>query len=204
MIFEHTGETHMTTTLAQELTARNSFTRKLIVRGEGNLLCTTQGDRLRSNRPVTEFACKHLGFFLTGHYKTSGKRSNANTVLVYEIEEHVQSFKVNLYGEEILSILLSDWKPVSVLVSFTDFYDRLGQPTITTAERLNGLLDRLGAYGVLPKGTRVFRDPSQGLTYLGKGDNKIAVGRDYAEFVYLRPSAKELDIVGSIIAHEVK
>ena len=178
-----------------------AFAEKLIVRGEGNLLCTTEGDRLRSNRPVTEFACKHLGLFLTGHYKTSGKRTNVNTVLVYEIEEHAQSLKVFLFNEEILSILLSDWKPVSVLVSFTDFYDHLGQPTVTTAERLNGLLDRLGAYGVLPKGTRVFRDHSQGLSYLGKGDNKIAVGRRYAEFVYLRPSVNELDIVGSILVH---
>jgi len=192
MIFEHTGETHMT----------NAFTEKLVFRGEGNLLCTTEGNRLRSNRPVTEFACKHLGYFLTGRYKTSGKRHNISTVLVYEIEKHTQSFKVYLFNEEILSILLTDWKPVSISVGFTDFYDSLGQPSATTLERLNGLLDRLGAYGILPRGTRVFRDHGQKLTYLGKGDNKIAVGRDYAAYVYLRPSVDELDIVGSILTYE--
>jgi hypothetical protein len=49
----------------------------------------------------------------------------------------------------------------------------------------------------------VFRDPSQDLAYLGRGENKIAVGEEYANSVYIRPNPDELDIVGSLIEHEV-
>lgn len=181
MIDEHIGNTHMTA---------------LIGRG--------QGTYLRSNRPLTEFACTHLGLFLTGHYRGSGQRTKGNTTIVYEIERRIQLLKVYLFDEEILSVLLAEWKPVSVRVSFTNFYDRDGQPTTTTIERLNGLLDRLGAYAVLPEGTRVFRDADQGLTYLGRRDDKIAVGEEYAESVFIRPHPTDLDIVGTLLSYEVE
>lgn len=169
---------------------------KPIRRGEGTFL--------RSNRPLTEFACVHLGLFLTGHYEGSGKRTKGNTTIVYEIEKRLQKLTVFLFEEEIMSIVLNNWKVFSIRVSFTSFYDQFGQPTTTTSERLNGLLDRLGAYRIIPTGTRVFRDPYQDLTYLGRGENKIAVGEDYADSVYIRPNPDELDIVGSLIEHELK
>jgi hypothetical protein len=186
MIIGHTGETHMAT----------SFEKRPIRRGEG--------EYLRSNRPLTEFACTHLGLFLTGHYRGTGQRVKGNTLVTYEIEKRMQLLKVYLFDEEILSILLAEWKAASVRVSFTNFYDGDGQPTTTTSERLNGLLDRLGAYGILPKGTRVFRDPGEGLTYLGRGDDKVAVGKEYAESIYIRPHSTDLDIVGTELSYEVE
>lgn len=185
MIYRPIGKTHVS----------SFFKQRPIRRGEG--------DYLRSNRPLTEFACTHLGLFLTGHYQGSGKRTQANTTATYEIEKQRQLFKVYLFEEEILSVMLSNWKPVSVRVSFTNFYDKNGCPTTTTCERLNGLLDRLGAYCILPKSTRVFRDPNQGLTYLGRGDNKIAVGEKYANSVYIRPDTNELEIIASELYYEV-
>jgi hypothetical protein len=163
----------------------------------------TSSSGIRSNRPLTEFACTHLGLFLTGHYEGSGKRTKGNTTVVYEIEKQIQKLRVFLFGEEILSVVLNNWKVFSIRVSFTSFYDHFGQPTTTTSERLNGLLDRLGAYQIIPNGTRVFRDPSQDLAYLGRGENKIAVGQEYADSVYIRPNPDELDIVGALIEHEV-
>jgi hypothetical protein len=51
---------------------------KIIKRGEGTYL--------RSNRPLTEFACTHHGLFLAGRLSDSGKLSLSNTIVVYEIE----------------------------------------------------------------------------------------------------------------------
>jgi hypothetical protein len=169
---------------------------KPIKRGEGILL--------RSNKPLSEFACLHLGFFVTGHYKGSGKRTQGNTTVVYQIEDRNQLFKVFLFDEEVLSILMDDWKFASVRVSFTSFYDKYGQPTLTTCERLNALLDRLGAYQAIPTGVRVFRDHGAKLTYLGRGDDKIAVGEEYATSVFIRPNVDRLDIVGSLVEHDIE
>jgi hypothetical protein len=163
----------------------------------------TSSKGIRSNRPLTEFACTHLGLFLTGHYEGSGKRAKGNTTVVYEVEKQLQKLRVFLFGEEILSIVLNNWKVFSICVSFTGFYDHFGRPTTTTSERLNGLLDRLGAYRIITSGTRIFRDPGQDLAYLGRGENKIAVGEEYANSVYIRPGTDELDIVGTLIEHEV-
>lgn len=160
-----------------------------------------EGEYLRSNKPQTEFACSHLDFFLTGNYRGSGQRTRGKTTVVYEIENRVQSFKVLISGQEVLSVLLEEWKPFSVRVSFSEHCDHKGKPI--TAERLNGLLDRLGAYEILPKGVRIFYDSTEKLIYLGKGDNKIAVGEEYAREVYVRPNQEELDIVGSVLYHEV-
>ena len=155
----------------------------------------------RSNRSLTEFACMNLGFFLTGYYQGSGSRSSSNTTVVYKIEKEVQSFEVFLFDQLILRVVLNNWKVFSVQVGFTSFFDHYGQPTATTAERLNGLLDRLGRYQVIPTGVRVFRDETHTLTYLGRGDDKVAVGRDLADLVFIRPNAEQLDIVGTMIEH---
>lgn len=157
------------------------------------------GIYFRSNRPLTEFACANLDLFLVGYSKNSQQFSNGNTAVFIEVEKTTAVFRVTLFGEEILNVLKSDGKVVSVKVGFTSFYDRFGQPTNTTAERLNGLLDRLGIYGVLPKKTRVFRDQEQRITYLGKGDNRITVNKGYVNHVYIRPNNTELDIAGSFL-----
>jgi hypothetical protein len=148
---------------------------------------TTSGLGVRSNRPLTEFACTHLGLFLTGYYDGLGERSKGNTSIQYEVKKDIQVLKVSLYDEEILEVKMSNWKACSVKVSFTSFYDDEGKPTTTTIERLNGLLDRLGSYRIIPEGIRVFRDPSQGVAYIGSGDNKIAVGKKYVTAVMITP-----------------
>ena len=165
--------------------------------------CRKKGAILRSNRPLTEFGCVRLENFLTASLDANCQFSNGNTTVLAETDGHLKSFRVLLFGEEILEVLLCEQKPASIKVSFTTFYDHFGQPTTTTVERLNGLLDRLGVYGILPTGTRVFRGPCKTMTYLGHGDNKIAVGEDYAHFVYIRPSIDELDIVSGFFSREV-
>jgi hypothetical protein len=168
---------------------------KIIKRGEGTYL--------RSNRPLTEFACTHLGLFLAGRFRDSGKRSQGNTTVVYSIGSLLQHFTVYLFEQPVLRVSLSVWKPVSVQVAFTSFFDREGRPTLTTCERLNGLLDRLGAYRVIPQGVRVFRNWEDGTACLGKNDDWVAVGRGLAETMFIRPNADQLDIVGTLVEHEI-
>lgn len=157
----------------------------------------------RSNKPLTEFACVHLASFLSKHYRSDGQRTKGNTSVVYEIGSRVQVYKVLLFGEEILRVTLDDWKPVSVWVCFTSFYDDNGWPTNTVRERLNGLLDCLGAYQVIPDAVRIFVDQNQGLTYLGAGDNKIAVGERYEQAVFIGCSMTTLSLEGSSVLSEV-
>lgn len=164
----------------------------------------------RSNRPLTQFACKQLEEFVLNQSLNpwGEKRSLArgNTTVQWVTDQDPKIFNVFLFNEEILSLLYTDGKPFSVRVSFTDFYDLYGQPTSTTVERLNGLLDRLGALGILPQGVRIFRDNSgtEPLTYIGKGENKSAVGKEIAHSVYIRPNKQELDIVGFLSAIEIE
>jgi hypothetical protein len=157
----------------------------------------------RSNRPLTQFACRHLVFFLQRKYQSSGKRTEGNTTVCYEIEQRCQRFTVYLFEDPILVVTLDEWKPFSVCVSFTGFYDSYGQPSKTTCERLNGLLDELGAQHIIPSGVRVFRG-THDTTYLGKGDDKVAVGRELADSVFLRPGIGALNIVGTLLSHEVE
>lgn len=151
---------------------------------------------IRSNQIVTEFACAHLGFFLTGLYRGSGNRSKGNTTVMYKTSEDIQTFEVFLFNERIFSLKAQNWKAATINISFTDFYDHEGNPTKPVIERLNGLLDRLGTYKIIPCGVRVFQDKEARLTYLGSGDNKIAVGEDYARSVAIRPYCEPLYIVG--------
>ena len=171
------------------------LSQSLIERGKGTYF--------RSNRPLTEFACTNLELFLTGYDKDSTQVCNGNTTAIVTIDGSTKTFQVLLYGEEILNVVKVAAEVISLKVAFTDFYDGFGQPTTTVAERLNGLLDRLGIYQVIPKGTRVFRDKLSNMTYLGRGENKIAVGEKFANFVYIRPSIDDLDIASGFFGSEV-
>jgi hypothetical protein len=155
----------------------------------------------RSNRAMTDWACGHLGLFLQGGYRESCKRTQGNTTFLVVIEGRVQKCGIYLFDNLLLAVILDDWKPISVQVGLGSYWDGYGQPTATTAERLNGLLDCLGANGLIPSGVRVFRDKEAKMTYLGRGDDYVAVGKDYADLVYLKPNNQELEIVGSLIVH---
>lgn len=147
----------------------------------------TENKGPRSNRPLTQWACTNLGLFLMGQYRASGSRRQANTTVEYKITKRTQSFHVCLYDSPILDVFCDDWKVFSIRVSFTDFYDGYGRPTDTVRERLNGLLDRLSAFRLLPGLVRVFKDREFMVAYLGSGDEKVPVGRGYATSVFLKP-----------------
>lgn len=154
----------------------------------------------RSNRPLTEFACKFLDDFVLNRNKDSFQSTQKNTTVRVVNDGNVRQFIVLLYDEEIFHLTLASGKPASIKLSFTSFHDGYGQPSSTTAERLNGLLDCLGVLGVIPNGVRVFRDQEYYTTYVGKGDEKVAIGRDLISSVYLKPDKEKLVFAGFVSA----
>jgi hypothetical protein len=153
-------------------------------------------NKSRSNRPLTEFACKCLEEFILGECTDSYQSEQKNTTVRMLNEGSLKTFTVNLFEEEIFRLSVTGNSPVSVKISFTSFYDSYGQPTSTTVERLNGLLDRLGTLGVLPEGVRLFRDQEYYTTYLGRGDEKVAVGETLIHSVYIKPNKESLIFAG--------
>lgn len=151
----------------------------------------------RSNRPLTQYACDFLDEFLKGKLD-SCEHSNENTAIRCNITKSsattVERFSVLLYGAEILDILMCDEHPVHVKVGISKQFTIEGYPKKTTIERLNGLLDELGGHGIIPAGVRIFKDRIENLFYLGKGDNKIAVGKGLATEVLLAPDQHEFRV----------
>ncbi len=149
----------------------------------------------RSNRQITEFACRQVKHFILESPVDDYVVSEKNTTVRYVNDGSLRVITVLLYGEEILRLTLSGQTPLAVTVSFTSFFDSYGQPTTTTSERLNGLLDCLGWLGILPHGVRLFRG-EHSTTYLGRGDEKVAVGRGLFQSVYIKPNPEQLNFAG--------
>lgn len=153
----------------------------------------------RSNRATTEFACSNLDSFLSSSRALCGASAMGNTTTKVSLAQDglTEVFEVYLFNEPILRVSRGPSVDggVSICTSFTSYYDHFGQPTATTAERLNGLLDRLGALNVIPEGVRVFRDKSgaEPITYIGRGDNKVAVGDRLARAVIIASNPSRFD-----------
>lgn len=126
----------------------------------------------------------------------SSSTTKGSTTVEIAIDGIRKSFRVKLFGSPILTLTWNGKQFTSIVITFTEFYDTYGQPSSTTSERLNGLLDGLGLAGVIPKGTRVFRDGEWHTTYFGRGDEKIAVGRDLAHWICVKPDPQKLVISG--------
>lgn len=146
----------------------------------------------RSNKPLTAFACSALRRFLDGKFRPTDhyKETRGNT----SVSVDGLVFRTYLYDQPIFTALVADGKVNSVQVSFTSTYDSAGVPTRTVRERLNGLLDTLGQKHVLPYNVRIFIDPAYEVAYLGRGDERIAVGRDLVQAVTIAPSPDFLNI----------
>lgn len=154
----------------------------------------------RSNRPLTQYACDFLDSFLKDKLEPC-EYCNENTAIKCSINKssytNIFRFNVSLYGTEILELLMCNDDPIHVKVSIGSHFTVEGYPKKTTIERLNGLLDELGAHMILPEGVRIFKDRIENLFYLGKGDNKIAIGKGLATEVILLPDPDEFLVKAS-------
>lgn len=129
----------------------------------------------RSNRQLTQFAVDRLRYALVYGLEKTEDTVAGNTGITVDRCSHCKRppcLVISLYGKEIMRILFSPINPravAGVLAMPGDFYDSKGRPSRTTRERLNGLLDALGAAKFIPEGVRAFiREDSS--CALGKGD----------------------------------
>jgi hypothetical protein len=146
----------------------------------------------RSNKPLTSFACSILRKFLDGNFRATDRYEETRGNTTVRVDNLM--FRAYLYGQRIFTVCLSNGEVAGICVAFTDTFDSAGMPTRTVRERLNGLLDTLGQKRVLPYNVRVFIDPSYGIAYLGRNDDKVAIGRDLGQIVYIAPDANVLEI----------
>ena len=129
----------------------------------------------RSNRQLTQFAVERLRYAMVYGPEKVGKSSQGNTEVESDGCDHCDRpahLIVRLYNKEIMRILFSPINSrvvAGVLIRTGDFYDSKGRPSRTTRERLNGLLDALGAAHFIPDGVRAFIREDHSCA-LGKGD----------------------------------
>lgn len=157
-----------------------------------------QAPTRRSNRPVTQFACRLAEDFFLG--KVSATRKTVfNTTVECEESKNDTTLSVMLYGHKILTVSMSlpDEDIIHVGISIGPEFSMDGYPTRTLIERMNGLLDAMGIHGVIPEGVRIFKNQEKGFFCFGKGEQWIPVGQHYARNIILAPDANELIIQSS-------
>jgi len=139
---------------------------------------------MRSNSFVTQRVVFALKNYLSGQLRDS--RSYADTTL--EVTE--DCLFVNVSNNTVMVVFKEESsKDVSsVMVTSGFYYDTEGNPTKTTRERLNGLLDALGDEEIIPQGVRIYVDKEYGVCYLKHEENKVPIGKHYSKFVHLTPS----------------
>jgi len=129
----------------------------------------------RSNRTLTQFVVNKLRQAMVYGPETVVNERAGNTQVEtdpcpsYDCPSHLV---VLLFDKEIVRLFFSPINRRSVcgvMISTGDFYDSKGRPSRTTRERLNGILDALGAAKFLPEGVRVFIHPETEQCCIGRG-----------------------------------
>lgn len=127
-------------------------------------------------RMVTQRTVDEVVNYIRKPEPTEWSFSNTNV----EVDEDC-TLTVSIQDNPILRVTRTDDNKDfdKVFVFAGGIYDHNGNPSDTTKERLNGLLNALGWCGVIPTKVRVFFDPEFNLTYFGSGENKVALNSNY-------------------------
>lgn len=129
----------------------------------------------RSNKGVTPQIVRAVVDYIAGTHQTYWSYGNSTV----EVDEE-SALTVTIGANPIIKITKKDNNDFDRVYVFAgNYYDSYGNPTNTTKERLNGILDALGYQGVIPNNVRVFFDPDQDRCYFGRFDEKVALNRDY-------------------------
>lgn len=123
----------------------------------------------RSNRYLTQFATDKLVEYLATNKLENKDETQGNTRVFLSSHGDLDLINFYLHGSRICEIAFESNKAIDVLILDGSFYDKDGNPSKTTRERLNGILDVLGYEGIIGEGIRVFIDKEDGLCYLGRG-----------------------------------
>ena len=145
----------------------------------------TPGKR-RTNRSGTNFAIQAVEEYLNGSAERFWEKGNTAAYV-----DDDMSLVVTLVDKPILKIIKKDQKPEEIKIYSGGIYDEDGNPTNLTRERLNGLLDALGAAHVIPQNVRVSYDPDYKIVYLVRGEEKVALNKSYCTMVGLKSHPSE-------------
>lgn len=147
---------------------------------------------MRSNRPLTQFAISKLREYLSTESRlfTPAQEGNTAVSLTKDCDFDVLTFW--LHEERILEVIFDGVAFCGLNVYDGNFYDRAGNPSTTTCERLNGLLDALGDLCLIPEGVRVFKSKDDGHAYIGRGSRRARFGKGQKP-VSIEPNALSLE-----------
>lgn len=147
---------------------------------------------MRSNRMHTQRAVDALYDYVNGRAIQKVTSGDTTAEVIFDHNKQDSGFLVSLFNRPILRVSKEDEKITEIFVFSGFYYDSDGNPTRTTRERLNGLLDALGDMQILPQNVRVIVDPEYRIVYVNHMDNRVALNKDYCDVVGIVPDKKEL------------
>jgi len=147
---------------------------------------------MRSNRMHTQRAVDALHNYLDGKRFPPIVSADTKAEILVDDQGNDQGMLFSLYDRPIMKILKTEQKITDIYVFSGFYYDMDGNPTKTTRERLNGLLDALGTEKIIPCGVRVIIDREYSVVYLNHNDNKIALNKNYCDAIVIIPDPIEL------------
>lgn len=134
----------------------------------------------RYNRTLTQFAVGKLEEFLELGAERFVGASAGNTAAFVREDGDITSLVFTLFDQEILSLSFDGRRFLGVTVSDGSFYDKAGNPSRTTRERQNGVLDAMGEQCLIPERVRVFVDKESNQCGVGRGAIYQRLGRGLA------------------------
>ncbi|MFZ9315691.1 MAG: hypothetical protein ACO24P_00070 [Candidatus Nanopelagicaceae bacterium] len=99
---------------------------------------------------------------------------------------------ITVFDRLVMQVVKDAGQIIDIFIFSGFYYDFDGNPTKTTRERLNGLLDALGNKNIIPEGVRVIIDKEYGMCYVARGDEKIALNSHYCDMVGIKPFSERL------------
>lgn len=151
-------------------------------------ILTVPGKR-RSNRALTARAIEATIEYLNGEKRTEWDLGNTRAF----VDDYLD-FNITLFHQPILKLVKENGKISEVQVFSGGVYDEDGNPKPLTRERLNGLLDALGAEGLIPENVRVWIDRECNVCYLVHFDEKQVLNKHYCTMVGINASPGEFKI----------
>lgn len=147
---------------------------------------------MRSNRRHTQQAVNALHDYVNGNAALRTISGDTTTEVILDCNKKDSGFLVSLFEKPILRISKENNKVSEIFIFSGFYYDRDGNPTRTTRERLNGLLDALGDLALLPQNVRVIIDQEYKIVYVNHMENRVALNKDYCDVVGIIPDKDEL------------
>lgn len=144
----------------------------------------------RRNKLHTDQVIKALSLYLSASSQTRWHFGNTEAFV-----DSNDDFIVTLYGKPILKIACKDKEVKRISVYDGGFYDKYGNPSDLTRERLNGVLDALGHAEIIPQNVRVYYDRDESLCYLIRFDEKTVLNRDYCTKITMASDPEKFIVI---------